>query len=170
MNVLAEVAWIRRAEFLEGIFRRLKLFWERAPQMRRDTGESDVCRHLSSVAHQREPEVCALYPASDVAAEHLLLIAASAKLFSTTPSDAAIIRKARSLGLSLNPPEDLHLLAGGGIHCWLNGMPTLVGSRSVLARLGIDVSAFIHKENHDEYEIFVAQGRRLLGRIEISCD
>ena len=170
MNVLAEVAWIRRAEFLEGIYRRLKLFWARAPQITRATGESDVCRPLISVADQREPEVSALYPASDVAAEHLLLIAASAKLFSTTPPDAAISRKARSLGLSLHPPEDLHFLAGGGIHCWLNGMPTLVGSRSVLARLGIDVSSSVHKENSDEYEIFVAQGRRLLGRIEISYD
>jgi len=67
--------------------------------------------------------------------------------------------------LPMSEAEDVRYLPGKGIHCWVEQMPTQVGSRQFVERLGISIT---DSRNGSCAEVFVAQGRHLLGKIRIS--
>jgi Cu+-exporting ATPase len=112
-----------------------------------------------------DTEVRAIVPEPGVSEEGLLSVAASAERFSEHPLGRAIVRKAAAREVPLLESEDIHYLPGKGIHCWVGHLPTLVGSRDFIARLGIDV---LGGQSSSCAEVFVAQGSRLLGKIQIS--
>ena len=112
-----------------------------------------------------EAEVRAIVPEPGVPEDTLLTVAASAERFSEDPLGRAIVRKAEAKNLPLEEPEDFRYLPGQGIHCWVGHLPTLIGSRDFVARLGIDV---IDPQSSSFAEVFIAQGSRLLGKIQIS--
>jgi len=121
-------------------------------------------RALSAV--RPVPEVMAVDPLAGVTPEELLRVAASALNFAKDPIEQAIARKAAALGIPLCEVEDFRRLPCGGIHCWVGGVPTLLGSRGVMSSLGICVgNVECSPDSHNE--IFVAQGSRLLGRLVI---
>jgi len=119
-----------------------------------------------NAGEEGKAEVTAIYPAIGIAAEELLCVAASAHRFALEPFSEAIIRRAKGLDLLVPDPEDFRYLPSGGIHCWVRGIPTLVGSKGFLTRLGIDVSDASHNAAVAT-EIFVAQGKHCLGYIQI---
>jgi Cd2+/Zn2+-exporting ATPase/Cu+-exporting ATPase len=110
-------------------------------------------------------EVKAIVPEPGVMEAGLLSVAASAERFSEHPLGRAIVRKAVAQDVPLLESEDFRYLPGKGIHCWVGRLPTLVGSRDFIDRLGIKVPV---SENASCAEVFVAQGSRLLGKIQIS--
>jgi cation transport ATPase len=110
-------------------------------------------------------EVIAILPRPSVTEAELLSVAASAERFSETPSGRAILRKANLESVPLIESDDFHEFPGGGVHCWMGHLPTLVGSREFLVRLGIDLADC---PGDPGVEIFVAQGTRVLGKIQIS--
>ena len=110
-------------------------------------------------------EVKAIVPEPGVMEAGLLSVAASAERFSEHPLGRAIVRKAVAQDVPLLESEDFRYLPGKGIHCWVGRLPTLVGSRDFIDRLGIKVAV---SENASCAEVFVAQGSRLLGKIQIS--
>ncbi len=112
-----------------------------------------------------ETEVTSILPATGVTEEFLLAVAASAERVSEHPLGKAIVRKAAAQGVALLEAEDFRYFPGRGIHCWVSRLPTLVGSREFVARLGIDV---VGSEKTSCAEIFVAQGSRMLGKIQIA--
>ncbi len=112
-----------------------------------------------------DTEVIAVVPAAGVSEEQLLTVAASAERYSEHPLGKAIVRRATAQALPSLLTEDFRYLPGKGIHCWVAGLPTLVGSRDFLVRLGIDVAGAALPSGA---EVLVAQGSRLLGRIQIS--
>jgi cation transport ATPase len=106
-----------------------------------------------------EPEVIAIVPQPGVAEDELLSIGAAVH-----SSSAAILNRARARAVPVTHAEDSRFLQPGGVHCWVNGLPTLAGSRDFITRLGFRV------ENAPYVceEIYVAQGSRLLGKIQVS--
>jgi len=95
--------------------------------------------------------------------EELLSAAASAEQFSKDPFSEAILLEATSLAVPLLPAEDIHHFEGRGKHCWVGNVPTLIGSREFLVRLGIEIA---NCPNAGCEEVYVAQGSRLLGKIQ----
>jgi len=79
-------------------------------------------------------------PEAGVTEEQLLSVAASAERFSEHPLGKAIVRKAVAQGVPIDEAEDVRYLPGKGMHGWVGQMPTLVGSREFLARLGISIA------------------------------
>ena len=112
-----------------------------------------------------DTEVAAILPEAGITEERLLSVAASAERFSEHPLGRAIVRKAIAQGVPMREAEDVRYLPGKGIHCWVEQMPTLVGSRQFLARLGIAPRT---SGNGSCAEVYVAQGSHLLGKIRIS--
>ena len=111
-------------------------------------------------------EVTGIHPAPGFTAEDLVKVAAATQRFSEGQLGHAVLQKARSLGLVVPEPEDIHYLPGG-IHCWVGGVPTLVGSRAFVARLGIDLAEAGELALCPE-DVFVARGPRFMGRLRIS--
>jgi Cd2+/Zn2+-exporting ATPase/Cu+-exporting ATPase len=112
-------------------------------------------------------EVIALHPVPGVTPEELLGAAASAERFSEHPLGKAIVQKAAALHISMDPPEDFVYLPGKGIHCWVKGVPVLVGSRSFLTEKGVTFTQ-IDNRAASNAEIFVAHGYHFLGTLEIA--
>lgn len=132
-------------------------------------GVKQTLRDSPAVVRERaEIEVKAVRCSPEVNEQELLqVVAAVAAISFDVPAAAAILRKTGSVGARALVAEDLHHLPGG-IHCWVNGLPTLIGGRSFLCRLGIDIGECLHSSEAGE-EIFVAQGKRLLGCIWLSA-
>jgi Cd2+/Zn2+-exporting ATPase/Cu+-exporting ATPase len=112
-------------------------------------------------------EVIALHPVPGVTPEELLRVAASAERFSEHPLGKAIVQKAAALHISMDPPEDFVYLPGRGIHCWVNGVPVLVGSLSFLAEKGVTITQTDNRTASNA-EIFVAHRNNFLGTLEIA--
>lgn len=112
-------------------------------------------------------EVTGLHPVPGVTREELLRVAASAERFSEHPLGKAIVQQAAALHISMDPPEDFVYLPGKGIYCYVNGLPVLVGSRTFLTEKGVTITQTDNRASSNA-EIFVAQGHRLLGTLEIA--
>ncbi len=110
-------------------------------------------------------EVIAVLPREGVTADQLLSVAASAERFSEHPLGKALVRKAAEGAIPLLGADDVHYLPGNGIHCWVGHLPTLVGSRDFLSRMGLEIC---DTPSGSCAEVFVAQGSRLLGKIRIA--
>jgi len=112
-----------------------------------------------------DTEVVAIVLEPGVTEEMLLSVAASAEQFSEHPLARAIVRKAAAEKVPVLESEDFRYLPGKGIHCWVDQVPTLVGSQEFVARLGINL---VPSEGASCAEVFVSRGSRLLGKIQIS--
>lgn len=74
--------------------------------------------------------------------------------------------EAFAMDLSIPVAEDV-LQLEGGVHCWVDGLPTLVGTKEFVRRLGIEVPHCLPEAPHG-YELFAARGRHLIGWIAVS--
>ncbi len=109
--------------------------------------------------------VLAIVPEPGVTEQMLLSVAASAERFSEHPLARAIVRKAAAENVPVLESEDFRYLPGKGIHCWVDHVPTLVGSQEFVARLGINL---VPSQGASCAEVFVSRGSQLLGKIQIS--
>ncbi len=160
MDVSLESFWVRRTEIFQALLERLIAL------------SSNIRKTSSRAAllpvSQPDQAVSSVWLAPGITAEDILSVAAASfKLSLQQPIAEAILRKARASNVSIIDAEDGHSLSGGGLHCWVSGVPTLVGPREVIARFGLDATS-APSPTPGTNEIFVAQGSKLLGCIRIS--
>lgn len=103
---------------------------------------------------------------SDKTEQEVLSIAASAELFSVHPIAKSIVLEAQNLGLSVNPLESIHEIAGQGISGLWNDSKILVGNRKLMENSGIDASKAI--TSLDGTHVLVSVNEELVGQIVIS--
>ncbi len=108
------------------------------------------------------PMVTELLPAPGVSAEQLLSVAAACGFGSLHPVSRAVVAEARARELVVAPPSDLQERPGLGVVARVEGEKTALGRRALLVELGVDSGA---AEVTDDTDVWVAQGKRLLGRI-----
>ena len=83
------------------------------------------------------PVVTDILPSSDVDADHLLRLAASAEQGSEHPLGKALVQAAEEKKLELLGFTDFNNLAGYGIEAKVYAVPVLIGSRRLLTERGI---------------------------------
>jgi heavy metal translocating P-type ATPase len=112
------------------------------------------------------PQISRVRVFDGVSANEVIRIAATAERFSEHPLARAIVKKAADLDLVLGEPKGFDYLPGKGIVCEVEGRPTVVGTRALLAESGIAVP---QNGGPTEYsEVLVAAGGRLLGAIHMA--
>ncbi len=87
------------------------------------------------------PKLLACRPATGVAADDVLRLAAAAEGLSEHPLARAVVGAARERGLSLEPAADLEALVGRGIRARVGGRTVWVGKAELFAEQGRPVSS-----------------------------
>jgi len=112
------------------------------------------------------PLVTEVNVASDISEQTILQAAAGAESDSEHPLGRAIVRFAEQHGILVSHPDDFEYRIGRGVLASLHGQQTVVGSRTLLAELGIDLPQ--RAEVTQGTEILVAQGGSYLGFILVT--
>ncbi|MRR49626.1 MAG: cadmium-translocating P-type ATPase [Rhodocyclaceae bacterium] len=86
------------------------------------------------------PVVTDLLPAAGIAETELLRLAASLEQGSTHPLAAALLARAREMGLALTAPQDMTATPGKGIAGSVDGQTLWVGSPAWMAEQGITLA------------------------------
>ncbi len=118
------------------------------------------------------PEVTDMIALNGNAETDLLYYAGSIEDASEHPLGQAIVKKARSEGLSLSRAEDFSAITGRGVEGMVNSKKILVGSRRLMAENEIDFedyrSSIIKFEDEGKTAILVAVGERPAGIIAVA--
>lgn len=88
------------------------------------------------------PTVVDIVAASDLAADELLRLIASAERASEHPLGEAIVRAAQARGLELNEPTDFKALAGYGIEAQVGGRKLLLGNLKLMRERQVALDGF----------------------------
>jgi Cu+-exporting ATPase len=89
-----------------------------------------------------KPELTDILPLEGFGEEELLRLAAVADRRSEHPLAEAIVSGARSRGAELGEPEDFIAVPGHGVEATVEGRRVAVGNRKLMAKVGVDASAF----------------------------
>ncbi|MCX6568437.1 MAG: heavy metal translocating P-type ATPase [Candidatus Aminicenantes bacterium] len=110
--------------------------------------------------------------ADGAAGDRLLFFAASAEMGSEHPLGQAVVRGARARGIGVEHPGDFRALEGLGVEAEVKGTRVVVGSRKLVERAGIDVSALIARAEslagEGKTTAFVGVDGRLAGIIALA--
>ena len=112
------------------------------------------------------PLVTEINAAPGISEQAILKAAASAESGSEHPLGRAIVRFAEQQNIPVSHPDDFEYRIGRGVLASLHGQQTIVGSRTLLAELGIDLPQ--RAEAAHGTEVLVAQGGRYLGSILVT--
>lgn len=88
------------------------------------------------------PELSEVLTANSISQDELLPLVAAVEQQSEHPVAQAIVAGARSASLSIPTATSIETIPGFGIQGTVNGKQIAVGSRRLMAKVGIDVSAF----------------------------
>ncbi|HEX7318611.1 MAG TPA: heavy metal translocating P-type ATPase [Pyrinomonadaceae bacterium] len=89
-----------------------------------------------------KPELTDVLPLEGFGEEELLRLAAVADRRSEHPLAEAIVSGARTRGAELGEPEDFGAVPGHGVEATVEGRRVAVGNRKLMAKVGVDASAF----------------------------
>ncbi|HEY0169580.1 MAG TPA: heavy metal translocating P-type ATPase [Pyrinomonadaceae bacterium] len=89
-----------------------------------------------------KPELTDVLPLEGFGEEELLRLAAVADRRSEHPLAEAIVAGARSRGAELGEPEAFEAVPGHGVEATVEGRRVAVGNRKLMAKEGVDASAF----------------------------
>jgi Zn2+/Cd2+-exporting ATPase len=139
----------------------------------KDVTNLEWARKLTAVVFDKtgtlttgELAVTRLMPAPGVDAAELLRTAASVERMSRHPVARAILQVADRARVPMDEASDFEEVSGKGVKAQLRGQPVLVGRRTWLADLGIDLSP-MNDEKYAEPEglstLYVSRGGRVLG-------
>jgi Cd2+/Zn2+-exporting ATPase len=98
--------------------------------------------------------------------DEVLRVAASVGHFSTHPLSRAIVDEAKKRGVRLDALHDFQNITGFGMEAQANGATLRVGSRTMLARHGLDSVA--RAEDLAHVEVWAAREQTVLGVIHLS--
>jgi len=112
------------------------------------------------------PMVADISAAPGISGQAILKAAANAESGSEHPIGRAIVRFAEQQNIPVSHPDDFEYRMGRGVLASLHGQQTVVGSRTLLAELGIDLPQ--RAETAQGTEVLVAQGGRYLGSILVT--
>ncbi|QOJ15121.1 MAG: cation-translocating P-type ATPase [Planctomycetia bacterium] len=139
----------------------------------KDVSNLEWARKLTAVVFDKtgtlttgQLAVTRLTPAPDVDPADLLAAAASVERLSTHPVARAIAAMADKARVQLAEATDFQEVSGKGVRATVGGQPILVGRRTWISELGVDLSA-MSDEKFAEPEglstLYVARGGRVLG-------
>jgi heavy metal translocating P-type ATPase len=112
------------------------------------------------------PLVTEISAASGITEQAILQAAASAESGSEHPLGRAIVRFAEQQNVPISHPDHFEYRIGRGVLASLHGQQTVVGSRTLLAELGIDLPQ--RADAVHGTEVLVAQGGHYLGSILVT--
>ncbi|MBB5341407.1 heavy metal translocating P-type ATPase [Tunturiibacter gelidoferens] len=112
------------------------------------------------------PMVTEISAAPGISEKAILKAAANAESGSEHPLGRAIVRFAEQQNIPVSHPADFEYRIGRGVLASLHGQQTIVGSRTLLAELGIDLTQ--RADAAQGTEVLVAQGGRYLGSILVT--
>ncbi|HEO65075.1 MAG TPA: copper-translocating P-type ATPase, partial [Spirochaetes bacterium] len=105
-------------------------------------------------------------------ADDLLRLAASAEKASEHPLGEAIVRKASTLGMSLEKVDHFESISGKGIHATIQGKSLLIGNKKLMKDFHIPIDRLKNKaeslENEAKTVTYTAYDNSLLGLIAIT--
>jgi len=112
------------------------------------------------------PLVTEINAAPGISEQLILKAAASAESGSEHPVGRAIVRFAEQQDIPVSHPDHFEYRIGRGVLATLHGQQTIIGSRALLAELGID----LHQQANAVHgtEVLVAQGGHYLGSILVT--
>lgn len=110
-------------------------------------------------------EVRKVLPAPGIGEEELLRLAAACEEASTHPIAQSIRRAAQEAALDVPAPEAAQEIPGKGIRARVDGREIACGNRALLALGG---AGEVPEDTEPGAEVFLAEGRRYLGRLVIS--
>ena len=109
------------------------------------------------------PLVTEINASPGISEQAILTAAASAESGSEHPLGRAIVRFAEQEGIAVSHPDHFEYRIGRGVLASLHGQQTIIGSRNLLAELGIGLPQ--RADAVHGTEVLVAQGGRYLGSI-----
>ncbi len=112
------------------------------------------------------PMVTQVNAAPGISEQAILRAAANAESGSEHPLGRAIVRFAEQQNVSTSHPDHFEYRIGRGVLASIRGEQTIVGNRTLLAELGIDLPQ--RADVAQGTEVLVAQGRRYLGWILVT--
>ncbi len=92
-----------------------------------------------------EPELTDVLVTDGILDEELLRLVASAERGSEHPLGEAIVKGARSRGLSLSDAEEFEAVTGGGVRACVEGREVLVGNRRFLTEYGVSEDGLVSR-------------------------
>jgi Cd2+/Zn2+-exporting ATPase/Cu+-exporting ATPase len=113
------------------------------------------------------PEILDVHVYHGTDSKHVVRIAATGERFSEHPLAKAIVKRAADWSLPLGEPEGFLYSPGEGVMCDVDNQKTLIGSRALLERQGINIPDDEVASRHFS-EVLVATAGRLLGAIRIA--
>jgi heavy metal translocating P-type ATPase len=112
------------------------------------------------------PEVVDMHPVEGIPIAVLLQAAATAESRSEHPVARAILKKASSMGVTAEEPEQFDYTPGKGIVASRCGVETIVGNRLFLGAHGVAVPAGAILQT--DSEVFVAQDGQFMGTLIVA--
>jgi heavy metal translocating P-type ATPase len=110
------------------------------------------------------PTVTRIQPANGESEQTLFGIAASCGFGSLHPVSRAVVAEALARGIEIKPPKDLQERPGLGVVAQVDGSRAVLGRKELLLELGVEVGP---NEEGDVSQVWVAHGRRCVGRFEL---
>ncbi|MGE5593692.1 MAG: heavy metal translocating P-type ATPase [Betaproteobacteria bacterium] len=172
---------IRGAEHLERAHKVDTVVFDKTGTLTK--GEPEVVREVSTdeTRAQRETSTTAAVPSSGSGADEpaetpartMMRLAGSAELRSEHPLGAAVVRRARDLGIEPAEPAEFEAVPGKGVRAVVDGNVVHVGTLRFLEEAGVDVPGELDEvrrsmEAEGQTAMFVAAGRRALGVIGVA--
>jgi Cu+-exporting ATPase len=118
------------------------------------------------------PAVVRAAPAAGVMEEELLAVAAAAEAGSEHPIAAAVVARARGLGVVVPPADAFEAIPGQGIVATVAGREVLTGSRRLMDRLGIPLDELLDDAREaaatGATSMYVAVDRRAVGLLTVA--
>ncbi len=144
-----------------------------AESLERAHAVTDVVLDKTGTVTKGRPEATTVAPASGVAGDALLRLAAAAELRSEHPLGEAVVRAARGRGIEPPEPEAFRSVTGRGVRARVGGEEILAGSPAFLAEEGIALDPALREAleamlDRGETAVAVAAAGRALGAIGIA--
>ena len=106
------------------------------------------------------PAITQIRPAEGESEEGLLAVAAACGFGSLHPVSRAVVAEALARGIASDPPGDIQERPGLGVVAVVGGEQAILGRRSLLVDLGVDVGS---GDEDGASQVWVARGGRCLG-------
>jgi heavy metal translocating P-type ATPase len=114
------------------------------------------------------PEVIDVVAIGGHSKADVIAAAAFADLRSEHPLGRSIVEHAATQGVAVDEPESFEALPGRGVSASVQGVRTLVGTRTLMTEHGVDVATLAGNDGADSSShVYVARGGLLLGTIRI---